>query len=234
MRMRLWPRKAGLLRAYPDLRGTLFIVTYGRSGSTLLQNLLMTIPGCTIRGENLNLLEGLWRAERRAAEVRQGFAHLGRHPTQPWFGVEHIRPEAFGAALVEAFVAQVLAPPPDARWFGFKEIRYSQVGDDLEAFLDFIRARFPNAHFIFNTRRGEAVAASRWWRKRKTEDVLAMVAAMDARFARYAAAHPDCCFETRYEDFTAEPEVLRPLFERLGEPFDPAAIRAVLEHRLTH
>ncbi len=36
----------------PEGLGYLFIVTYGRSGSTLLQGILNSIPGYLIRGEN--------------------------------------------------------------------------------------------------------------------------------------------------------------------------------------
>ena len=135
---------------------------------------------------------------------------------------------------MKAFVQSVLQPPRDVRWLGFKEIRYSSAGDKLEELLDFMRAHFPNAHFVFNSRKAEAVSQSDWWQNWKKEDVLKMVATMDERFDRYVAAHPECSFRTCYEEFTADPGVLRPLFDRLGEPFDPVAIQAVLDHRLTH
>ena len=51
---------------FPDLNavseGFVFVVTYGRSGSTLLQNVLNTIPGYCIRGENANTLAHLAKA----------------------------------------------------------------------------------------------------------------------------------------------------------------------------
>ena len=52
-------------KKYPNLKGTLLIVTYGRSGSTILQSLAQTIPGCHTAGENYNALEGLFRASQR-------------------------------------------------------------------------------------------------------------------------------------------------------------------------
>lgn len=218
----------------PNLKGTLFVVTYGRSGSTLLQNVLMTIPGCVIRGENHNILETLWWAKRRSVQTRDTWHREGAAPDHPWYGADRIDPHAFGEAMVAAFVQCVLQPPPDVRWLGFKEIRYNAAGDKLDEQLDFIRCHFPNAHFVFNSREAEAVSKSDWWQKWKKEDVLNLVAAMDDRFDRYAAAHPECSFRTRYEEFTADPGMLRPLFDRLGEPFDPLAIQAVLDHRLTH
>lgn len=51
---------------YPHLympkEGYVFIITYGRSGSTLTQNLLNSLPGYCIRGENSNLLYFLSKA----------------------------------------------------------------------------------------------------------------------------------------------------------------------------
>jgi hypothetical protein len=45
-------------RARRDL-GYVFIVTYGRSGSTLLQGVLNSIPGYLVRGENRQALRHL-------------------------------------------------------------------------------------------------------------------------------------------------------------------------------
>jgi hypothetical protein len=221
-------------RQFPQLKGTIFIVTYGRTGSTLLQRLLMTIPDCTIRGENHNLLEHLWKAVGRADMARSEWGWANQAQDHPWFGADKIAPPAFAEAVVDAFVQHVLAPPKASRWFGFKEIRYNASGDKLPEMLDFIRANFKNATFVFNSRNAADVAASAWWKKWRPENVAALVALMDTRFADYAAAYPDCCFHTRYEDFTADPQALRPLFDRLGEPFDADALGAILKHRLPH
>ena len=235
--MRFLTRRAPAHRhdkAYANLKGTIFIVTYGRSGSTLLQALLMTIPGCTIRGENHNMLELLWKAAGRAQQARSVWGNDAQPPDHPWFGADKVAPPAFADALVDAFVLHVLAPPKQARWFGFKEIRYDALGDNFPEMLDFMRASFKNATFVFNARDAADVAASAWWKNWKPEKVAALVATMDKRFVDYAAAHPECCFQTRYVDFSTDPQALRPLFDKLGEPFDQDAIKAILNHRLTH
>ena len=38
----------------------LFTLTYARSGSTLLQNILNSVPGVLFRGENAGALNGLY------------------------------------------------------------------------------------------------------------------------------------------------------------------------------
>lgn len=196
--------------AYPNLKGCIFIVTYGRSGSTLLQNLLMTIEGATIRGED----------------------HRG--PEHPWHGADQMRPVKFGASLVDAFVENVLAPPTDALWFGFKEIRYNALGDDFPMVMDFMHHHFKNAWFIFNTRNADDVTRSGWWKDWDRDDVVRLVEGMDARFADYAAQYPDRAFLVNHADFCDDPLGLEPVFDWLGEPIDPLKTAAVLARRLEY
>ncbi len=64
----------------------LFVVTYGRSGSTLVGGLLNAIPGYLIRGENDDALRHLWQYHRTlvaAKEKRTGT----RSRTHPFYGI---------------------------------------------------------------------------------------------------------------------------------------------------
>ncbi len=221
-------------RHYPHLKGCVFVVTYGRSGSTLLQNLLMTIDGATIRGENHNAMESLWGAARRIRMTRFSWGEEERTAEHPWFGAHEMRPVRFGAAMVDAFVENVLVPPPNVRWIGFKEIRYNALGDDFPMMLDFMHHQFKNARFIFNSRAKEDVADSAWWRDWAREDVYSLVETMDARFDDYATRYPDRAIRTRYEEFESNPEGLQPVFDWLSEPLDQAKIQSVLDRPLTH
>ena len=78
--------------AFPQLRKTVFVVTYGRSGSTLVQNMLNALPSACVRGENENLLAPLARAwnvvlhSEQGAKMRQtGTLSV---PSDPWYGYE--------------------------------------------------------------------------------------------------------------------------------------------------
>src|SRR6056297_391020 len=51
-----------LCDVFSAVEKSVFVVTYGRSGSTLVQNLLNGLPGACVRGENENLLAPLVRA----------------------------------------------------------------------------------------------------------------------------------------------------------------------------
>lgn len=219
---------------FPQLKGNVFIITYGRTGSTLLQNLLMTIPECVVRGENHNIMENIWNSARRARMARKTWKEAGVHATHPWYGADQIRPVLLASKMIDGFVDHVLAPPADARWFGFKEIRYDSYGERLPEVLNFMKYHFKNPIFVFNTRRIEDVAKSAWWKEWKYENVEKMVSNMDRRFSAYHADHPENTFMTSFEEFSTNPQALRPLFEKMGETLDEDKISAVLSNRLQH
>ncbi|WP_068300237.1 sulfotransferase [Pararhodobacter sp. CCB-MM2] len=219
----------------PELKGCLFLVTYGRSGSTLLQNVLMTIPGCTIRGENFNALGSIYDTVARARRAKNTWGKTAHDAQHPWFGADAIVAKKLGAGMVDAFFAHVLAPPADARWVGFKEIRYQNMQRQaLFGQLDFMRAQFKNAHFVFNTRSAEAVMKSAWWARHDPDEVRALVAKADKNFAEYAEKNPEYSRLVRYEDFTQDSAAFKPIFDMLDEPFDAEAIAKVMNTKLTH
>ena len=221
-------------KKYPNLKGMLLIVTYGRSGSTILQSPAQTIPVCHIAGENYNALEGLFRASQR---VRRSSNTWGKKPhpsNHPWYGADQLVARRFERKLVDVFIEEVLCPPSAARWYGFKEIRYPSLQDDFPNFLNFCRRNFPNAFFIFNSRNGEDVAESAWWKNHSRQSVLEMVAEMDQRFAIFADENPTYSHHVRYEDIVCDPVRLRPLFDKLGESLDIAAAQRILAQHLTH
>lgn len=219
---------------YPDLKGTIFIVTYGRSGSTLLQSLLQSIPRSHIVGENYNVAEALLQASNRAMRTKKTWGKKPHPKHHPWFGAHEVTPSRFEKQLVQAFVEEIIHPPKDVRWFGFKEIRYPAVGDALADTLAFYRRNFPNAQIIFNSRDAQEVAKSKWWANRPAEDVYKMVAQMDQRFADYTASNPDHSHHAFHANTATNPAALKPLFDKLGEPFDRGTIEAVLKCKLRH
>lgn len=217
-----------------NLKGTLFIITYGRSGSTLLQTLLQTIPGAYIAGENYNTLESLFRATQRAKRARNTWGKTPKSADHPWHNADKIRTAKYEQALVNAFVQNVLVPPKDARWIGFKEIRTGAVGDEFTNFLNFHSRNFPNPFFVFNSRNAEDVARSAWWKDKPRDKVLNMVKGLDARYADFVASSPDRAHHVFYEDTVKDPTSLQPLFDKLGEPLDRDALAKVMGRRLTH
>ncbi len=208
-----------------------FVVSYGRSGSTLLMGLLNAIPGYRIRGENYNTLYRLYQADAAVAKARDKFSgadHL--RPQSSWYGAPRIREHAFRAALVSAFVTEVLRPEPGDRVIGFKEIRYTPVHlTDLDEFLGFLREAFPGCRIVVNHRDPAAVARSSWWAN--VRDAEAKVRAADERLLAIPA--DDRHFHFFYDAIDDGLANVRELYRFLGEEFDEAAVRRVLGTRFS-
>jgi hypothetical protein len=68
------------LNDLPNLKGSVFIVTYGRSGSTLLQSMLQTIPGIHLSGENYGALLKLREVSSCAVRMKQIWGQKVNHP----------------------------------------------------------------------------------------------------------------------------------------------------------
>ena len=228
--------------SYPHLTGPeggyVFIVTYGRSGSTLLQNLLNSLPGYCIRGENafsLFHLSRAWEAVEMAEPMR-GMRKRGNPSAQthPWYGAERVDPDSYGRALAETFVREVIRPDPETRVAGFKEIRYHTQKPHFPQHLNFIHRFFPRARFIFNTRDHDAVARSGWWANQEPDHVSRLLTGAEALYADYLKVHPDRGIHLHYDTYAKDPEALRPLFDFLGETYDSDLVTRVMEERLTH
>lgn len=218
-----------------QIKNHVFIVTYGRSGSTVLQKVLQSIPGYFFRGENNHMLYPLYITYRRAHEMRHLHGYAPLPPEEPWYGADEVDPEAFGRRLCKVFSRFILQPPEGTRVLGFKEIRYHQARDDLfEPYLDFIAKNFPGTKFVFNTRRWQEVVKSGWWADMKEENVRALVERADGLFADYVRKNPSNCHAMRYEDFKGNPDAFEGLFDFLGEHFDRQKVEGLIAQQLNH
>ena len=208
----------------------LFIVTYGRSGSTLLQGILNSVPGYCIRGENYSTLFYLFVASEHLGEAHRTFGRQESDAAASWFGADRLDPKAFSERLADAFLDTCLQPGMDIRCVGFKEIRYlpSQIPDEMfPAYLDFLQVVFPGAGLVFNVRDAAATASSGWWQYRDPKLITSELISTAERFKSYAAGRRNC-FLFSYDALLAEPKYCKTLFEFLGESFDSEALERVL------
>lgn len=205
---------------------TVFIVTYGRSGSTLLQGVLNSIPGYLVRGENNNLLG-------RLLAIHKGLtAHHRDGPTWPenaWYGSEFFTSDIIAPALRSTLETILFGDVPrdTVRTFGFKEIRYGL--ENIDAKLDFLRTLYPDSAVIFNTRNADDVARSmekNFGKSRNPEEIKGLT----SKFSTIAEADGNA-YLIGYEDVVAVNDRLHGLFSFLGEPFDEEAVRGVLSRK---
>lgn len=237
-------------------QGFVFIVTYGRSGSTLLQSILNSIPGHQIRGENYNALFHIyqtWKSLYQARWIRGGLEPAESEqrwralslrprlesqdpttPNKPWYGIEKVSPDDVARQLVDVFISSVLQPSDGVQISGFKEIRFCEAGEDFEPYLDFIYDFFPNCRFVFNTRSHAAVVKSRWWAEMDPDWVIGFLQNADQLFGHYAAKHPDRSLHMHYDDYVQDWSEFRRLFDFLAKEYDADLVSKIMSQRLRH
>lgn len=213
----------------PEL-GYLFVVTYGRSGSTLAAGLLNSLPGYLIRGENRDALHHLFLFHHTmlTEKTRKPVKRL-RMRTDPYFGIGDFPVQRSIAGVRRLAIDTVLRPRPDTRVTGFKEIRWNHP--DLEEYVAWLREVFPGARFLVNTRDHADVLKSKWWAAGDPDQAARNLDSVERRILALADSLGDAAYRIHYDDYVADPTVLRGMFAWLGEPFDEAAVRATLAVR---
>jgi len=216
-------------RSGPGL-GYVFVVTYGRSGSTLLQGILSSIPGYLIRGENGDALYSLYKFHSKLEKVRASHGKGRRLPvTSPWFGIDGYPSDRAVTQIRQLALTTLLRPEADTRVVGYKEIRWWH--DDWREYLVFLQAVFPGAKFVINTRDRQDVSASKWWADRDPDTVTATLDKYERILDGVAGELGSGAYRVHYNDYVADPSTLRGLFDWLGEPFDEARVRDVMNTR---
>lgn len=186
-----------------------FVVTYGRSGSTLVQGLLNALPATLVRGENGFYPVHLFRASRAATEFgdKHGARQQATKTTSAFYGSGELRPEPF-AASARALVTRLLlgdTDPRDVRRLGFKEVLWHQVGpEETEGFFAWLDQAFPGARYVLNTRDVEATSTSGFWQQEDRDVALARIARVVEIQDHLRATRPARVVDVRYEALTGD------------------------------
>lgn len=215
---------------------SLIIVTYGRSGSTLLQGLLNTIPGCVVRGENNNFCYGLFLAWHSLVQTQ---AHRDEtQPENPWYGANQLSASKFIESAREIIERQLIgdATLPRPACLGFKEIRYLQTElaiqpkdypGRLRDYLQFLGRVMPGLGIVFLTRDLDQVCRSAWWRDIPEPKVRSWLTAFEGAIKGFRAEGVQT-YRIDYAQVLANGEAMRGLFEFMGADYVPERVAAVL------
>jgi len=215
------------------------VVTYGRTGSTVIQSALNALPGVLVRGENYAAFRGLQAYVQSIAETADRH-HAGR-PSNPWFGSARLDPSEVVADLRRHVIDTVLRPRPHTSWLGFKEIRYEpghfESYELLLSYLLFLDALFPGIRYIVNVRDPQAAARSGWW-PAHGDPVAALAHTRDwladavEDLTRMLGSGRAVLLD--YDAWSASPTMLADAFASVGLPRDEAAVRKAMGERLSH
>ncbi len=210
----------------PKLRHT-FIVTTGRTGSTLLLGMLNAHDDVHIHGENFGFLYYQYKS---LEALNLSLAHLGeetatRSPFQSIDAIDAAAIEQSVHAICREFVDGHV--PASAVLSGFKEVRYDMP--DLDDFLKFLSQVFPGCMYIFLVRNSADIVTSGFWKSLPASAAMAKVDAMQNRFRSYAERHSSNSALIDYNDLVQPGASLRAIFAMLGIAFDQTRIASALE-----
>ena len=209
---------------------SILVVTYGRSGSTLLQGVLNALPNVLIRGENHDFCWGLYQAWKSLVQTKTNFGQdASRASKSAWFGAAEVNPDGFLVQARAMLRAQLGVAQDDVCW-GFKEIRYINHLDHLQDYLDFLSRLLPEVAIVFNSRSHEAVVDSAFWKKHDPVALRKTLQQADRIFLEYAERH-EHAFVVRYERLILGMQGLAPLFDFLGAQPDPDKLNSVLQQK---
>jgi hypothetical protein len=214
-----------------------FVVSYGRSGSTLVQGLLNTLPRTLVRGENGLYLVDLHRAHAAVAAVRADHdKHVRPTPESAFFGLKELRPALFARSVRELVTAGILGRTDADGWdtIGFKEVAWHRVEpDETAAFFDFLDRAFPDVRYVLNTRDHDAVVASGFWKRVETDTARRLIERVTEVQEHLRATRPDRVVEARYEEITGSDGAVRDAQLRAlgafvtGSPVDEEVLTAL-------
>lgn len=202
-----------------EYQRTVIILTYGRTGSTLLVSLLGTVDGYDVRGETEEFMYTQFKLHLRMLSRRDAMLAAAAAQDQPvdarhpFVGLDRYNESVAFAQARELFLCSVVRPAPHARAVVFKDISAVTYAD-LPQFLVYMARVLPRVHFVVSSRNLTAVNRSSWWR---TQPRAALEFRQDALDRVAASMPPARLCNTTYEEFSGGPRGVVPLLTCLGE-----------------
>jgi hypothetical protein len=218
---------------------SLYVVTYGRSGSTLLTGYLSLLPGIRLRGENYLFPLPLFDAQSRLKDAASLSYSNRESPSSPWYGSQLFSVARWRRDQERLMLNQLYPRQPIPKTIGFKEIRWwyrvaPEQFPEVMTWLTNIRA--PGA-VIFLTRDLDRVMAGAWWARQSPEERAHSRAGLEAfeeRAKSYAHDHPERSVWVTYEEFTSSPSAAQRVCDLLGVPFSHKTWQKALNTRYSY
>lgn len=208
---------------------SLVIISYGRTGSTLLQGILNVIDGVRVLGENEGAFLGLYQFHSKIESLRR-FKHSHSLPSSPFFGSSKIDKKALDQKLKDVITAyfEPFAREDGVHCIGFKDVQISRCADEIVCYLEFLETMLPLPAFIFLWRQHDAVLRSGFWKLQDRNRAKKTLEKMESEAAKFAQGRRNC-FTVDYTDLNPDAPNLRDLVSFLGGTFDRSRISRVID-----
>jgi hypothetical protein len=219
-----------------------FVVTYGRSGSTLTQGMLNTLPRTLVRGENNLYLLPIFRAYNGLETFKNKFGGPGAaKASSAFYGLREVDLDAFAASVRQLVQQQLLGDVAvsNVDRLGFKEVLWHRIKPkEWSDFFGFMDLAFDEPLYVLNRRDVAMTSTSGFWQKKEpgvAEQQISRVRRLQD-FLRDSRA--DRCVDTQFEAMTSDDqavaaEQLRRLAEFVTGSCDDDLLAALFATRET-
>ncbi|HEY3528480.1 MAG TPA: hypothetical protein VGK78_04975 [Nocardioides sp.] len=183
-----------------------FVVTYGRSGSTLTQGMLNTLPRTLVRGENNLYLLQLFRAYAGLSSFMDKFGGAAAKPSSAFYGLREADLDAFATSVRELVQQQLLGSIDvgEVDRLGFKEVLWHRIKPkEWSGFFDFTDAAFEQPLYVLNRRDVSMTSTSGFWRKKRPGVAERQINRVRSLQDFLRESRPDRCFDTEFEAMTS-------------------------------
>lgn len=165
----------------------LFILGTGRSGSTSILEMVNSIPGYLLGGENDGIMSEF-------LDLMKHREHQTEHQYSVAWHSANVSDQHL-LCILRAYAREIIGWNGEhPRTLGFKEIRHSEK-EELDLFLEV----FPNARFIINTAPASRQAASRLHKKAGHD--YTQLEEMNQRLADWGRNHSNVSFSLPLDEF---------------------------------
>lgn len=219
-----------------------FVVTYGRSGSTLTQGMLNTLPRTLVRGENNLYLLPIFRAYAGLETFKGKFGgDRAARPESAFYGLSEVDLDAFADSVRELVQRQLLAglPATEVDRLGFKEVLWHRIRPpEWEPFFGFMDRAFGDPLYVLNRRDVAMASTSGFWQKKKPGVAERQINRVRRLQDFLRESRPERCFDTQFEAMTSDDrsvagDQLRRLAEFVHGSCDDDLLQALFATRET-
>lgn len=220
----------------------LVIVSYPRSGSTVIQRVLNCAEGTLIKGETIGAINHLAEFVHLVESVRQDVAPLldiaSDDDRNPMYGYGDFNIDVVLDNLRNAFTHGVLGMPENVFRLGWKENFISPINlghRKATQTLQFIQRLLPNTKFVFNVRSPEITAKSAVWKNQLNPvDTIAEFKNWIETVHDSHILGAENTILLEYEKWDGDPDYLRLELARLGIIIPRETVAQVLDEYLSH